>query len=439
MTLPRVRSSSRGQVLPLAIMLLLVLLVMVPLMVMFSQSEAKWSVKESQSTQAMHLAEAGIEKGYLKISMSTLTWVSLQSGGTTARTALTNYNFDTSYSDVGSGTYSISITSGPGTQEATIISVGRSKQTKEIRTIKAVYSNAPLGGISIFAGKGAQIGGGVNVEWGGVVSPYSIDAASRNHPQFWSASSIISKDTDPNPPNCDSPNCCQWHSYYQGLPPAPTLDLNYYASSAAASNCAGLSLSPGVATPVGSCYYAVSQTNIKGSPTTQGQTIFINGDATIKSPGVDIVGNLLVTGNLNLPNGVWGNGSHTMNIPSDAWKQYCNDWGVYRGYDGGAPATFPGLSSSYAPTGLTYAGTGKTAVYGLLYVGGNFGGAGGGGQADIYGALYSVGSSSETSNSGVTFYYDADAAKNLQTTAIILSRVSWQDAQNYGWPSSAGP
>lgn len=430
----RFRGSSSGQVLPLAIMLLLVLLVMVPLMVVYTQTEAKWSVKEAQSTQAMHLAEAGIEKGYLKISISTLTWVALQAGGASASAALTNYNFDKDYSDVSGGTYAISITSGPGTQQATITSVGRSLLKKETRAIKAVYSNSPLGGISIFAGKGAQIGGGVNVEWGGIASPYSIDSGGRNHPQFWSASSVIGKDTDPNPPNCDSPNCCQWHSYYSGLPPAPTLDLNFYASSAAASNCAGLSLSPGVATPVGSCYYAVSQTDIKGSPNTQGQTIFINGDATIKQPGVDIVGNLLVTGNLNLPNGVWGTGSHTMSIPSDAWKQYCNDWAVYQGYDAGAPASFPGLSSSYAPVGLTKAGTGKTAVYGLLYVGGNFGGAGGGGQADIYGALYSVGSSSETSNSGVTFYYDAAAASNLQTTAIILNRVSWQDSLQ-AWPS----
>jgi hypothetical protein len=425
--------NSRGQVLPLAIMLLLVLLIMVPLMVVFSQTEAKWSVKESQSTQAMHLAEAGIEKAYLKISVSTLTWVSLQAGGATASAALTNYNFDKSFSDMGSGTYTISITSGPGNQQATIISVGRSSALKMTRAIKAVYSNSPLGGISIFAGKGAQIGGGVNVEWGGVASPYSIDSGGRNHPQFWSASSIVGKDTDPNPPNCDSPSCCQWHAYYSGLPPAPTLDLNYYASSAAASNCAGLDISPGVATPAGSCYYAVSQTSVKGSPTTQGQTIFVNGDLTVSSPGIDIVGNLLVTGNINLPNGVWGTGSHTMSIPSDAWKQYCNDWAVYQGYDAGAPTSFPGMSSSYSPAGLTKAGTGKTAVYGLLYVGGNFGGAGGGGQADIYGALYSVGSSSETSNSGVTFYYDAAAASNLQTTAIILSRVSWQDTLN-GWP-----
>jgi hypothetical protein len=436
MKLPSFRFSSRGQVLPLAIMLLVTLLIMVPLMVVFSQTEAKWSVKESQSTQAMHLAEAGIEKAYLKISVSTLTWVSLQAGGAAASAALTNYKFDKSFADLDGGTYSISITSGPGTQQATIISVGRSLLKNEARAIKSVYANSPLGGISIFAGRGAQIGGGVNVEWGGVASPYSVDSGGRNHPQFWSASSIVGKDTDPNPPNCDSPNCCQWHSYYSGLPPSPTLDLTYYASSAAASSCAGLSLSPGVATPAGSCYYAVAQTNITGAPNTQGQTIFINGDATIKAPGIDIVGNLIVTGNLNLPNGVWGNGSHAMSIPSDAWKQYCNDWAAYRVFDPGTVYTsFPGLSSSYAPTGLSFAGTGKTAVYGLLYVGGNFGGAGGGGQADIYGVLYSVGSSSETSNSGVTFYYDAAAASNLQTTAIILNRISWQDTL-YGWPAA---
>lgn len=423
------RRREGGQILPIAIVCLLVLATLIPLMVLYTQTESRWSVKQAKSTMAFHLAESGIEKGYLAISVSTQTWVNLQNG-----TPPTGYNFDTKYSDVGTGgVYSISVSSGPGTQQATIIAVGRDSSKAEVRAIKAVYTNSPLGGIAIYAGKGAQIGGGVNVEWGAVLSPYTVDAANRMHPQFWSASSILTKSTNPNPPLCDQPNCCQWHAFQANLPPAPALDLGFYQSSAAASNCSGMGVG---ASPANSCYYPASQTTDASWSGVVGKTIYVNGDLNVVSSGkLDIIGNLIVTGNLNLPNGIWGNGTHTMSIPSDAWKQYCLDWSFYKtNFDGGAPASFPGLSSAYAPTGLTYNAS-HMAVYGLLYVGGNFNnGGGGGGNTNIYGALYSIGSSSETANSGVNFYFDADAAKNLQTTQIILTRASWQDSL-IGWPS----
>lgn len=72
----------------------------------------------------------------------------------------------------------------------------------------------------------------------------------------------------------------------------------------------------------------------------------------------------------------------------------------------------------------------------MLYVGGNFNAdGGGGGNSDIYGALYVIGSASQTASSGVTFYYNAAASTGLLTTNVSLSRISWQDT-NYGWPSA---
>ncbi len=421
----------RGQIMIIAIMCLLVLAIMLPVMVMYTRTESNWSVKDSQSTQAFHLAESGIEKAYLEISLSTQNWITIQNGG-----ALADYHFDKSYTAVGAGgSYAISISSGPGTQQATIISVGRDIRKREVRAIMAVYTNSPLGGIAIYAGKGAQIGNGVSVEWGGVVSPNIIDPGGAAHPQFWSASSIVGFDTNPTPPNCDSPACCQWHSFMANMPPAPTLDLGFYASSAAASNCSGMG--GGTQSPAGSCYFSGSVTTDHTWSGVSGKTIYVDGDLNVTSSGkLDVVGNLLVTGNVNLPSGAWGQGSHIMNIPSDGWKQYCNDWAFYKSnFDGGAPSSFPGLNASYAPTGLTHSSS-KLAVYGLLYVGGNFNnGGGGGGNSDVYGALYSMGSSSETAHSAVTIYFDADAAKNLQTTQIILTRASWQDS-NVGWPSA---
>ncbi|MDE2492090.1 MAG: hypothetical protein KGM24_14675 [Elusimicrobia bacterium] len=422
--------SRRGQVLPIVVIAMMVLMVLVPLMVFYTQTESRWSVKQAASTRAFHLAESGIEKGYLAISESTNVWTDLQSG-----TVPADYRFDKEYSDIDGGTYAISISSGPGTQQATILSVGRDSKGREVRAIEATYSNSPLSGVAIYAGKGAQIGNGVNVEWGAILSPNTIDAASRNHPQFWSATSIISKDTNPDPPNCDSPNCCQWHAYQTNLPPAPSIDLDFYKSSATASSCptGNPNKYPSGASPAGSCYWPTDVTF--KSVTGTGQTVYVNGNLTIQSPGIYIQGNLLVTGNVILPNGVWGNGSATMGVPSDAWKQYCNDWSYYKtNFDTAAPAAFPGLASSYAPTGLTYPSS-KLSVNGLLYVGGNFNdGGGGGGNSDVYGALYALGSSTETANSPVNFYFNADAASNIKTTSIILTRTSWRDS-TVGWPS----
>ncbi len=432
---PRRRARPQGQLMIAAIVLLLSLALLVPLMVAYSQHEASWTVKQARSTTALHLAEAGVEKAYLRLTLSTGTWANIQAGSTS--TPVADYNFDKEYSDVAGGTYAISITSGPQKQEATVISVGRDASKNETRAIKVVYSNSPLGGVALFSGKGADVGGGVTVEWGGIVSPEPILLGSAlTYPQFWSASYIQPFITTPNPPYCDSPNCCQWHAYDANLPPSPAIDLGFYASSATASICPTTSgVGSGASTPNG-CYFPTSQ-NWSGV-TLYGPTVYINGDLTVSAPGIDIMGNLIVTGNLILPTGNFGNGNHPMPIPSDAWKQYCNDWSHYQTFDPGAPPAFPGLNSNYAPTGLVMAGTGKTAVYGLLYVGGNIYSSGshaGGGQGDVYGAMYVVGTSTMTQNSGVTLYFDEGAASNLQTTTVVLTRASWQDSLT-PWPSA---
>lgn len=336
----KTRTPRRGQVLPIALACLLILTIFVPLMVFFTQRDAIWSVKQAGNTRAFHLAESGAEKAFLYLVQSTTTWTNLMNG-----TAQTGYVFDTSYADVNGGTYTVSITSGPGTQQATVISVGRDNLRREVRSIKVIYGNSVYGAIAIYAGAGAQIGGGVNVEWGAIMSPYTINANSRDFPQFWTASQIITKDTDPSPPNCDAPNCVQWHSYYPSIPPAPSIDFTMYRASAAANTTGGCSANASVATPAGSCYYAGNVTN--WNETTTG-TIFVEGDFTVKSPGMYHNGALVVMGNVYLPNGVWGKGTATMTMPADAWKQYGNSWTHYHNtFDTGSPATFPGLTGTY--------------------------------------------------------------------------------------------
>ena len=410
-----------GQVLPGAVALLVILLVMVPSIVFWIQREAIFSAKQSENTIAFHLAEAGVEKAYLFISQSTITWTALQAG-----TAQDDYRFDKAYTDIPGGKYAISIGSGPGTQQVTIISVGKDARNRETRALRVVYTNSVMGDTAIYAGQGVRIAGGTNVEWGAVMSPATIDATGRNHPQYWSASQITGKDTNANPPNCDSPACCQWHAYQANLPTPPSLNFDFYRTSAAAT--AGC---PAGGTPAGSCYYSGSVANWDN--TTAGKTIFIEGDLSVKSPGMFHTGTLIVMGNINLPNGVWGKGNVAMSMPNTAWKQYCNDWAAYQAFDAGAPAAFPGLNSTYTSGAITVNST-KISVNGFLYVGGNFNnGGGGGGNSDVYGVLYAVGTSTLSAASPIDFYYNGSATSNLVTTNVSLIRSSWKDELT-GWP-----
>lgn len=428
-------AESRGQVLAIAIVILLIISTMVPLMVFYVQREAVWTAKQAANTAAFHLAEAGTEKAYLVLSISTLTWVNLQNGQ-----QLANYKFDKAYTDLAGGSYTISITSGPGVQQATVISIGRDPLRRETRALKVVYSNSPLGGIAIYSGAGAQLGGQVQVEWGAVVSPQSVNTDSRAHPQFWSASSLVSFDTDPNLPNCDGPDCCQWHAYAANIPPNPIIDLSFYKSSATyATGCpaGGVNCQPAGNTTC--CYYNTDQTWGGGGGLTigGGKTVYIDGNLTLNSPGLDHVGNLIVMGNLSTTSGNFGKGDYNFTVPRDAWKQYCHDWSFYKTtFDGGASAAFPGLNSSYqSSASLTYNPTGnKTAVVGLLYVQGSFSVGGGGGGSEIYGVMYVLGTSTMTSNSSVTLYYNKEASSAIQTSQIVLSRQSWQDVL-YDWPA----
>ncbi len=420
---PSTFRQERGQILPGAIAMLVILAVMVPAMVYWVQRENIFASKQSRSTTAFHLAEAANEKAYLYVSQSTITWNLIQSGS-----AMTNYKFDKAYTDIAGGTYTISITSGPGTQQMTVVTVGRDRYAKETRALRIVYANTILGDTAIFAGGGVQISGGSNVHWGAVMSPNNVDATSRNYPQFWSASQITGKDTSANPPNCDSPDCCQWHSYQTSLPTTPLIDFDFYRSSAAASTGC-----PAGGTPAGSCYYAGDVTG--WSNTTSGKTIFVEGSLGVSSPGMFHTGTMIVMGNINLPNGVWGNGTVNMTMPTRAWKQYCNSWAQYQSYgDITAPAVFPGLDSDYNASATTVSSS-KISVNGFMYVGGNFNnGGGGGGNSDVYGVLYAIGTSTISASSPVDFYYNGNAAGGIVTTNVNLVRSTWQDEVR-SWPS----
>lgn len=419
--------NSKGQFLVGAILLLVVLAVLVPVMVLYVQNESRWSTKQGQNANAFQLAEAALDRGYQKVTESTNTWAGIQSGS-----AMTGYNFDTSYTDLPGGSYAISVTSGPGSQVATIIGIGRDARKKEVRALQTVYANTPLGSNAIRSQSGVTISGtNVEVEWGSVAANSSIATLGRNHPLFYSAAGITPQDANGSaPPNTDSR---QWWSYMSNMPPSPYIDFAFYKSSAQASGT----------------YYATTQNWAPpcgdAASCNTGKTYYVDGDLNVASPGIFVGGNLFVMGNLNLPNGRSGQGAPTIPLPPLAWKQYANDWAYYTAggpacsiswndTTPGRPATFPGANSSYkSDSTITVPfSTSKVIVNGFLYVAGNMTQGGGGGQTVVVGSAYVLGNVTIGSNNVCVFRSDA-ASNNIVTTNLLLTRQSWQDVVR-DWP-----
>lgn len=410
----------RGQLMAAVLMLLVIMATLIPIMVMYTMREAKWTVAQSQNTTAFHVAEAASEKAYNALTISTMTWVNLMKG-----TPPPGYMMDAAYADINGGTYAIGITSGPASQQATVVTVARDSLKKETRAIKVVYVNSPLGNIAILGGNGVTFTGvNMEVEWGAIMSPQSITTGGRLHPQYWSAASIDMDTNGATPPNCDQPNCRQWHSYSQNIPPLPTIDFAFYKSSAQASGAGP-----------GGCgnHYQTTDPGNWNCTDTSGKPYYFDSNLTFN--GGHIIGSVIVMGNFDSGNGNLGGGAETVPMPNTAWKQYGNDWAYYlSNYDASppAPAAFPGLNNTYQSNRTANI---SPVFHGLLYINGNFIGPNGGGNTDLaYGVVYVKGTVTLNSNSHVKVYYGADAQNALQTTQILLTRTSWQDTIQ-SWPS----
>jgi len=287
-----------GQILIVVVIALTVLTISIPVMVYYVQKESQWSIKEDRSTHAFQLAEAGIERGYQALILSTTSLATVELGGT-----LTNYNFDQAYTDIPGGQYSIRLVGNPAAQTITITSVGKDSSGNERRAIQVTYATPGAYAASIYAINSATIQGNPTVEWGPVASPGPITTdASHTYPRFFSGGDILPFDSNAGaPPNTDN---IQWWSYYP-LPPAPQIDLAGYKSTAGAG-CTDQAacLSSGCTI----CYYTAAN-----YPTLSPGTNNHFG-TTAPNPATA----LIVEGNLSL-SGNYGNGSVAGAPPSKLW------------------------------------------------------------------------------------------------------------------------
>jgi hypothetical protein len=424
-------SKRRGQMLVGVLLLLMILAIIVPAMVTYLQNEAKWSVKQGQNSNAFQLAEAAVDRGYQKLTESTDTWKSLQLGN-----PIPDFRFDRAYSELPGGSYAIALSSGPDLESATVIGIGRDRNRKEVRAIKAVFTSSPLGNAAIQAADGVQMSGkNVDVEWGSIISPKTVDIGNKLHPAYYSAASVIVDGTTygPNDAHCDSPNCWWWRSYDANIPAMPPISFGSYLSSATNSGATGCTVGSGKSK---STLYYYTDGNVDGPCTDlSGKTFYVTGNWD-NFDGA-IVGNVIVLGNLSYQNGALTNlAAYDAKVPPTAWKNYCNDWAAYQAYDAfaaGKPACFGNVNSTYRATGVTYSIA--PTVHGFMYVGGDLSLPQGGGNSGIlHGSIVVKGNADVNTNSHGRIYYDHEVASRILVTRIILARQSWQDLV-LEWPS----
>ncbi len=179
-----------------AILLMLILLILIPVMVKMGQNESKWTAKQQNNTQAFHLAELALERGYQQLILTTSTFFSVSTG-----VAVANFNFDTTYTDP-AGEYQIRLSSGPGSS-VYITAVGRDRNRTEIRSIKAQYAGTGVLSNSIYAEGTVSVGASGNVHWAPILSHNPI-TSNRNFPRLYSTANISKDANGATPPNTDN-------------------------------------------------------------------------------------------------------------------------------------------------------------------------------------------------------------------------------------------
>ncbi|PKM92557.1 MAG: hypothetical protein CVU80_02720, partial [Elusimicrobia bacterium HGW-Elusimicrobia-4] len=135
----------RGQIIIVVLIIVMIIGIIIPAVVYFSHHEMKWTVKETKSTRAFHLAEAGIDRGVFAMNGTAGLWKNVANGTSSAPTGMDGTS---EFTDVEGGRYKIKITSGPVSHQITICAVGKDEKSDEIRGLKAIYQlegiNSPL-------------------------------------------------------------------------------------------------------------------------------------------------------------------------------------------------------------------------------------------------------------------------------------------------------
>ncbi len=461
------RDKSKGFALPIVLAILLVFMVLLPAIVMFTQQDTKMSVKTIKTSLAFNLAEAGIDRGMWKLKSSSSTFAAALNG-----TAVTGYNFDSTYTDVPGGKYRIKFSSGPASKQVTIWAEGRDTAGNQTRSIKEVVQNQTIYS-ALMAGGNISWAKGLCVYWGPIMSQGDLTLADDSvagwyFPLKYAKGTVIGTATNPRdtnsltPPNTDN---TEWWSEYDGVPDVPVLDFAALRSSAAATGTlnvygcrstqggAGTNNSATAWDTRASCSSAGAHAthfgnswchpkSARNTPSTN-YVWYWDGDVTLSgawcgsSPcnqSTGLRGTFIVRGNLTIDTP--GEYNYTGNVPTNAWQQ--ENKLTKTTFDSSSASEYPGdlgLHNSKA----TYAfgtdswcqplsGCGWRATVGLrgfTYVGGNLTILQ---YLDFNGAVWvngTVTASGGTSTTFCTVFYDDTLT--VPALNVILIRVSWNE------------
>lgn len=236
-------SSQRGQVLAGVVIALVLLMIMIPAIVTWVRQDSKFAVKDSQSTTAFNLAQAGIERGMWELKASTSNWNTAIAG-----TVIPGFNFDVTYQDIPGGSYRIQFSSMAGTsltgKEVQVWAEGRDSLNKETRSIKAIFADASLPG-PLLAGGDIDDSGAFDPHWGPIMAQGNINisgaAATNYYPRKLAKQVVLGTAGNPrdinglSSPNTDSK---EWWSNY-AVPSLPQLDFNTMLATATILTTAG--------------------------------------------------------------------------------------------------------------------------------------------------------------------------------------------------------
>ncbi|MBI5245916.1 MAG: hypothetical protein HY923_01950 [Elusimicrobia bacterium] len=435
--------SQKGQTLAVAVMLMLVALIMVPLLVSYVQTEAKWTVKQGKSTSAYHLAEAGQDRAIWHLVLSSANWSNALSA-----TAQAGYNGDVQYTDLPGGAYTVKYSSGPAADEVTVTTKGRDAMSGEIRTIQAIYSGTLL--LSGFVAQGSvDYPTTFTVYWGQVTSYTSITlGGSVYHPQKVSKGAISPFDSSPTPPNADSTK--GYSAYDAGLTSPPIIDFAYYREKAKASIITDPALVGGgshgsqTVTYRGTGYFdggtKAGGAEVKFKNYTLNCTtcvIFIELDkAKLDGSGyMHVEGLLVYSSNIHIHN--TGANPYVVSVPTDAWKQYtAGTVTTPTTPDAAATNQYPGdggyntAQPTYSIPTVAFDGATNTGMsfHGFLYA--NSFDCNGGVNSNV--GQFQIGPGG-TSISTMIIYFDPAVAGNVKYTKSSLRRVSWNETLS-SWP-----
>ncbi|MEM4368547.1 MAG: hypothetical protein QXO21_06020 [Candidatus Anstonellales archaeon] len=432
-----------GQSVAMVVIILMFFSLAIISITFYLHHESLWTLKEKRSTTAFHLAEAGVDRAYWKLTEDPNNFDKILNGE-----VIPLYDGTTSFADVSGGEYKIWITSDTEPNTIKIISVGRDNSKNEIRAIEVKYRKEKVE--AAIQADGVFSAGNFDVHWGPILATEQLSATSKAYPVKRSklgisGSSAFCKHSNHNlgrpdttPPSSNSTNFC-FHSWY---PPGwyewqnyddsvnlPTVDLatlkqraisqgRYYTSNQNWTNTNdGFGNAGESYTTYFNNYYGPS------APDPNCNTVRYFENASLKVAGKKYLEGTLVIVNGNLEVVGTDNGDYWWPVPPNAWKQYCaintalaNEWP-------GDEAGMPTPTGAPQKSQIRFGDYGNIGFHGVVYIqNGNMKLTG---NVAIHGLLI-VKNGTFSGAGTATVYFDPEVQSYSNIIAPLI-KVSWRE------------